>query len=372
MKILNVVGARPNFMKIAPILRETQRYPAIEPLLVHTGQHYDEDMSRVFFDNLGLPRPDVDLEVGSGTHAWQTAQVMLRFEPVLDQNRPDLVVVVGDVNSTLACALVAAKRHIPVAHVEAGLRSFDRTMPEEINRQLTDAISDFIFTTCRDANENLRREGIPEECIFFVGNVMVDTLLQHRARAERSTIRTTLGLQGEEYALITLHRPSNVDDPEVLSRLVEVLCHIARWLLVIFPAHPRTMERLTRFRLAHRLRDGGVRLLEPLGYVDFLHLMAHARLVLTDSGGMQEETTVLGVPCLTLRPNTERPVTITEGTNTLVGTDPDRILGETERILNGGGKAGRIPELWDGRAAERILSVIARHFALPTPEVRRV
>lgn len=367
MRILNVVGARPNFMKIAPILREMRRYPAIEPLLVHTGQHYDEDMSRVFFDDLGLPRPDVDLEVGSGTHAWQTAQVMLRFEPVLEQARPELVIVVGDVNSTLACALVAAKRHIPVAHVEAGLRSFDRTMPEEINRQLTDAISDLLFTTCQDANENLQREGIPKERIFFVGNVMVDTLLQHRARAEHSTIRTTLGLEGRDYALVTLHRPSNVDDPSVLSRLVETLCQISRWLPVMFPAHPRTMERLKRIKLTDALARSNVRLLEPIGYVDFLHLMAHARLVLTDSGGIQEETTVLGVPCLTLRSNTERPVTITEGTNTLVGTDPDRILAETERILNGGGKTGRIPKLWDGQAAQRILAVIVRHFALPTP-----
>jgi len=364
MKILNVVGARPNFMKIAPLLREMRRYPAIQARLVHTGQHYDAEMSRVFFEELALPRPDVDLEVGSGTHAWQTAQVMLRFEPVLEEFQPDLVIVVGDVNSTLACALVAAKRLVPVAHVEAGLRSFDRTMPEEVNRLLTDAVADLLFTTSPEAAEHLQREGIPAERIFFVGNVMVDTLLQHRARAEGSTIRRTLGIEGKPYALITLHRPSNVDDPDALGRLVEVLGQIGSALPVIFPAHPRTIKRLTEAGLADGIASRDVRLLEPLGYLDFVHLMSHARVVLTDSGGVQEETTVLGVPCLTLRANTERPVTITEGTNTLVGTDPERIVREVERVLGGQGKAGRVPALWDGQAAQRIVAVIARRFGL--------
>ncbi len=364
MKILNVVGARPNFMKVAPLLREMHRYPAIAPVLVHTGQHYDEEMSRVFFDDLGLPRPDVDLGVGSGTHAWQTAQVMLRFEPVLELARPDLVIVVGDVNSTLACTLVAAKSRIPVAHVEAGLRSFDRSMPEELNRLLTDALADLLFTTSEDANENLRREGIPDDRIHFVGNVMVDTLLHHRARAEHSSIRQTLRLAGRDYALVTLHRPSNVDDPDVLLGLLEVFCEIGRHLPVVFPAHPRTVERIRSFGLAGRLDQSGVRVVDPLGYVDFLHLEAHARLVLTDSGGMQEETTVLGVPCLTLRHNTERPVTVTEGTNTVVGTDPVRIVAEVERILARDRPPGRTPRLWDGHAAERILAVIAARYNL--------
>lgn len=367
MKILNVVGARPNFMKIAPILQALQPVPGIQPLLVHTGQHYDAEMSRVFFDELGLPRPDVDLEVGSGTHTWQTAQVMLRFDPVVTEFQPDLVLVVGDVNSTLACALVAAKRFVPVAHVEAGLRSFDRTMPEEINRLLTDAIAEFLFTTSADANVNLQREGVPDERIFFVGNVMVDTLLQHRARAEQSTIRRMLGISGDPYALITLHRPTNVDDAAALGRLVEVLCHIGRSLPMIFPAHPRTIKRLTDTGFADQLKNSGIRLIEPLGYLDFLHLMSHAQVVLTDSGGVQEETTVLGVPCLTLRANTERPVTLTEGTNTLVGSDPQRILSEVERVRQQGGQIGRIPALWDGHAAQRIVAVIAQHFQLSLP-----
>jgi UDP-N-acetylglucosamine 2-epimerase (non-hydrolysing) len=348
-----------------------RRYPAIHQVLLHTGQHYDADMSRIFFDDLGLPRPDVDLEVGSGSHAWQTAQVMLRFDPVLERLAPDLVLVVGDVNSTLACALVAAKRRIPVAHVEAGLRSFDRSMPEEINRMLTDTLADYLFTTCQDATDNLLRDGVPAERIFFVGNVMVDTLLQQRARAERSTIRQALGLERQSYALVTLHRPANVDDPVVMGCVVKTLCRLSLRLPVIFPAHPRTVQRLRQPPLADFLDQSHVCLIEPLGYVDFLHLMSHARLVLTDSGGVQEETTVLGVPCLTLRSNTERPVTIQEGTNTLVGTDPHRIMTEACHILHEGGKVGRIPTLWDGKAAQRILASLAQHFSLPRAEVER-
>ena len=369
MKILYVVAARPNFMKVAPLLAAARRYPAAESLLVHTGQHYDAELSRVFFDDLGLPRPDVDLEVGSGSHAWQTAQVMLRFEPVLDRAAPNLVVVVGDVNSTLACTLVAVKRRIPVAHVEAGLRSFDREMPEEINRLLTDAVADLLFTTSEDAGANLSRESVPPERIFFVGNPMVDSLLAHRARAERSGIRAALGIADRDYGLVTLHRPSNVDDPETLRRLVGALRDAGRLLPMIFPVHPRTAARLRELGRDPEARaGGGVRLVEPLGYLDFLHLMAHARAVLTDSGGIQEETTVLGVPCLTLRTTTERPVTVTEGTNTIVGTDPVRIVAEVERIVRGGGKTGRVPALWDGRAAERVLAVLAARFGLGTPD----
>jgi UDP-N-acetylglucosamine 2-epimerase (non-hydrolysing) len=341
-------------------------------MLVHTGQHYDDELSRVFFDDLGLPRPDVDLGVGSGTHAWQTAQVMLRFEPVLERAAPGLVVVVGDVNSTLACALVAVKRRVPVAHVEAGLRSFDRDMPEEINRLLTDVIADLLFTTSEDAGANLRREGVPDDRIFFVGNPMVDSLLTHRARAERSAIRTRLGVADRDYGLVTLHRPSNVDDPEILRRLVAALRDASRLLPMIFPVHPRTAGRLREFGLEPGAgADGGIRLVEPLGYLDFLHLMAHARAVLTDSGGIQEETTVLGVPCLTLRTTTERPVTVAEGTNIIVGTDAVRIIAEVERIVEGRGKTGRVPVLWDGRAAERVLAVLAARFELgaPAPDV---
>ncbi len=363
MKILHVVGARPNFMKIAPIMEEMARYPhTLQQLLVHTGQHYDDEMSQVFFDDLKLPQPDVYLGVGPGSHAQQTARVMLAFEPVLQEQKPDLVLVVGDVNSTLACALVCAKLGVPVAHVEAGLRSFDRTMPEEINRVLTDRIADLLFTTERDANENLRREGVAEEKIHFVGNVMIDTLLRHRERALAQDVLSEYGLEAQGYALLTLHRPSNVDAPEVLTGILNALTEIQARLPILFPAHPRTVRRVREFDFEGRLAAmPNLRGTEPLGYLEFLNLMANARLVLTDSGGIQEETTILGVPCLTLRENTERPVTVTEGTNTVVGSDPQRIVAEAFAILDGQGKAGRVPELWDGRAAERIVQVLASH-----------
>jgi len=359
MQVLNVVGARPNLMKIAPLVEEMRRYPDIRQTLLHTGQHYDDKMSQVFFDQLSIPRPDIYLGVGSGSHAEQTARVMVAFEKVLLEERPDVVVVVGDVNSTLACAVTAAKLWVPVAHVEAGLRSFDRRMPEEINRIVTDALSDFLFTTSRGANEHLEREGIAPEKIFFVGNVMIDTLHKHRARAEQLGTPARFGLRPGGYALLTLHRPSNVDVPEVFSGILDALATIQRDLPILFPAHPRTVKRIAEFGFAERLATApDLRIVEPLGYLEFLDLMIHARLVLTDSGGIQEETTILGVPCLTLRENTERPVTIVEGTNTLVGADQARIVAETRRILAGEGKTGRVPELWDGHAAGRIVKIL--------------
>jgi UDP-N-acetylglucosamine 2-epimerase (non-hydrolysing) len=370
MKIVSVVGARPNLMKIAPLAAEMRRFPDVESVLVHTGQHYDDNMSEVFFQELGIPQPDYNLGIGSRTHTWQTAQVMLALEPLLIDLRPDAVVVVGDVNSTAAAALVAAKLDIPLAHVEAGLRSFDHTMPEEINRIVTDALADYLFTTERSANENLGREGIPDHKIFFVGNVMIDTLLRHRLRAEALGMPAQHGVSANGYALLTLHRPSNVDLPEVLNGILDALNSLQTRLPVLFPAHPRTLQRLAGAGLLERARAmSNLRMLEPLGYLEFLGLMAQARLVLTDSGGIQEETTILGIPCLTLRENTERPVTISEGTNELVGTSPDRILAAAWRRLdqprgiheNPSGlmsRDGHRPELWDGRAAERIVCVL--------------
>jgi len=359
MRIVNVVGARPNLMKIAPIIAEMHRFPDIEPVLVHTGQHYDDNMSEVFFRDLDISQPDYNLGVGSGTHTWQTGQVMLTLEPLLQELCPDLVLVVGDVNSTMAAALVASKLCIPLAHVEAGLRSFDRTMPEEANRVVTDALADYLFTTERSANENLRREGIPDHKILFVGNVMIDTLLQHRQRAEALGMPAQYGVSANGYALLTLHRPSSVDVPEVLADILDALAEIQARLPIIFPAHPRTVKRIREFGFEGRLVGmPDLQVTEPLGYLEFLNLMANAQLVLTDSGGIQEETTVLGVSCLTLRENTERPVTTTEGTNELVGTSPERIVTAMRRVLNGDLKESRCPELWDGQAAERIVSVL--------------
>lgn len=356
MLVLNVVGARPNFMKIAPVVKALCR-AGLPQLLVHTGQHYDQRMSRLFFQQLGIPEPDLNLDVGSGSQAQQTAEVMRRFEPVVMERRPDLVVVVGDVNSTLACALVAAKLGVPVAHVEAGLRSFDRSMPEEINRVVTDALSDLLFVTERSGLENLKREGVPDRKVHFVGNVMIDTLLRHRAAAEQNDILRRLELcPGESYALVTLHRPSNVDDPKRLAALLGKLDELARHLVVIFPIHPRTHKNALEAGLHPEL--GHLLLTEPLGYLEFLHLMSHAQVVITDSGGVQEETTVLGVPCLTVRENTERPATIEYGTNRLVGSDPAAMLAAAREVLNGNRPAGRLPELWDGKAAERIVEVL--------------
>ena len=380
MKIVHVCGARPNFMKIAPLLRAIDKHNAsskgnpIEPILVHTGQHYDYEMSQVFFQDLELPKPDVYLGVGSGTHAEQTARVMIEFEKVLLKEKPDLVVVVGDVNSTLAAALAAVKLHISTAHVEAGLRSYDRTMPEEINRLLTDQVSDYLFTPSRDADENLKREGIPREKIFFVGNVMVDSLLFNKTRADQSQILTQLKLSGEGYALLTLHRPSNVDEKHSLTNIMSAITKISEWIPVVFPAHPRTQKKLREFNLDRHATviaspdvigawqsqsQSSILITPPLSYLDFLKLEMYAKFVMTDSGGIQEETTVLNVPCLTLRDTTERPITITRGTNVLVGNSPQKIIEEASKILAANSKSPSRIELWDGKAAERIIDILA-------------
>jgi UDP-N-acetylglucosamine 2-epimerase (non-hydrolysing) len=412
MKLMNIVGARPNFMKIASIIDAINRYNdsvdnpkfKIQHLLVHTGQHYDDPMSDSFFRDLKLPKPDIDLGVGSASHAVQTSEIMKRFEPVLLEHQPDVVILVGDVNSTVACALVASKivypnnslTHSPnnsishslinsgkkkplIAHVEAGLRSFDRTMPEEINRLLTDAISDFLFTTEESANENLRKEGIPQNKIFFVGNTMIDTLLKHREKAQESKILEELGLITSQlktqnsnlipYGILTLHRPSNVDNKEDFLNIIDSIKEVAKRIPVIFPAHPRTVNRIKEFHFEKyfnfvsqdsllKIKNDHINCLEPLGYLDFLCLMSHAKLVLTDSGGIQEETTILGIPCVTLRQNTERPITTTEGTNVVVGTDKGRIFGESIKALDGNRSNKKIPPLWDGKAGERIISIL--------------
>jgi UDP-N-acetylglucosamine 2-epimerase (non-hydrolysing) len=358
MHILHVVGARPNFMKVAPVMAALAGREGISQALVHTGQHYDANMSAIFFRQLGLPEPDVNLEVGSGSHALQTAHIMQRFEEVVLTRRPDLVLVYGDVNSTVAAALVCAKLLVPVGHVEAGLRSFDRSMPEEINRLLTDQIADLLFTPSMDGNQNLKREGIAPEKIHLVGNVMIDTLVRLLPRALEGGQNGKPAASPEaRYALVTLHRPSNVDEAEMLTRIMEALTDISYSLPVIFPVHPRTRHKLET--LAGVTCPPALHLVEPLGYLDFLALQQGARLVITDSGGIQEETTFLGIPCLTVRENTERPVTVTLGTNTLVGQDMGRLRGEVARILDGGARRGQVPPLWDGRAGERIAEVIS-------------
>jgi UDP-N-acetylglucosamine 2-epimerase (non-hydrolysing) len=357
MKVLHVVGARPNFMKTAPIMVEMARYPDLfHQTLVHTGQHYDYNMSRVFFEDLDIPHPDEFLDVGSGTHAEQTARIMLAFEPVLMKYLPDWVFVVGDVNSTLACALVCAKLGVKLAHVEAGLRSCDRSMPEEINRLLTDRIADLLFTPSRDADANLLREGVSPEKIAFVGNVMIDTLVRMLPKARQRPIIAELNLELQGYVLVTLHRPSNVDEPATLEEIACALIQIARRLPVVFPVHPRTRQRLASLDIDWP--EFHIRLIAPLGYLDFLALQNSARLVLTDSGGVQEETTYLGVPCLTVRPNTERPVTISHGMNQLVASTIEAIIAAVEQELSAPKDKSTRPEFWDGVAAERIVSRI--------------
>ena len=373
MRLLSVVGARPNFMKIAPIVEELKKVPDVEHCLVHSGQHYDELLSGNFFADLGLPNPDVNLQVGSGSHAVQTAEIMKRIEPVLLEYKPQMVLVVGDVNSTIAAALTAAKLGIGVAHIEAGLRSFDPTMPEEINRKLTDAISSLLFVTEKSGVENLKHEGVPAERIFLVGNVMIDCLLRHRKLAAKSPILESLGMcrngsGSGPYGVLTLHRPSNVDDPKTLQAILTAVDILSANFPVFFPIHPRTRRNIQNFGLAQYLSDSksgeyaGIVPLDPLGYLDFLCLNDRARIVLTDSGGVQEETTVLGVPCLTLRENTERPATVEHGTNQVVGVDPDRILAGAYALLEGPQRSPQRPPLWDGKTAPRIIAIIRQHL----------
>lgn len=360
MRVLAVVGARPNFVKIAPIMAELAEYPYVSTTLVHTGQHYDSQMSESFFANLEIPCPDVNLKVEAGSAASQIAQIILRLEPVLESVHPDMVVVVGDVNSTVAATLAAVKVGRPVAHVEAGLRSFDRGMPEEVNRILVDAVSDLLFTTEPSASENLLREGISEGRVHFVGNVMIDTLFRYRERARESAVLRRLGLATGAFVALTLHRPSNVDDEGTLGVLLQAISRIQAEIPVVFPVHPRTRRRLNTV-VSTLPPMPELRLIDPLPYLDFVHLMANARCVLTDSGGIQEETTALGIPCLTLRQNTERPITVTQGTNRVVGTDPEPIYEGWRAVVDGTSPAGELPELWDGKAAGRLVRILLRN-----------
>ncbi len=363
MKIISVAGARPNFMKIAPLMEAFAAHPSIEPMLVHTGQHYDERMSDLFFRQLGIPKPDVNLGIGGGSHAVQTAEIMKSFEPVILEHKPAAVLVVGDVNSTIACGLVAVKLGVKLIHVEAGLRSGDRTMPEEINRVLTDAISDLLFCTEHSGVDNLLREGVPKEKVHLVGNVMIDTLLKNRSKAEQSTILSDLSLTPGGYAVLTLHRPSNVDDPAVFGRLLDALEVVQRDLPLVFPIHPRTRNNLAAGALGSRVAGmKNLRMIDPAGYLDFLKLTSSAKLVLTDSGGIQEETTILKVPCITMRENTERPITCEMGSNRLVGTKPESILAAYHDVMSGRGRECQIPPMWDGKAAQRIAETIVREL----------
>jgi UDP-N-acetylglucosamine 2-epimerase (non-hydrolysing) len=360
--IISVVGARPNFMKVAPLHKAFQKHAgSVRHLIVHTGQHYDEAMSKIFFGDLELPQPDFYLGVGSGSHAQQTARIMVEFEKVVEEVHPDLVIVVGDVNSTLACSLVSVKMGVPVAHVEAGLRSGDRTMPEEINRLLTDAIADHLFITEPSGVTNLRREGIEEKKIHLVGNVMIDSLVYYREKAKQSTIMDHLGVKPNKFTLVTLHRPSNVDTAEGLGKILTLFERIARHSTIVFPVHPRTTKMLAQHGLLRRAEAlQNLKRVEPVGYLDFVHLLDNSLLVITDSGGIQEETTYLGVPCLTLRENTERPITCDIGTNELCGLDIEKVVSRSETVFAGDGKKGRVPDLWDGNAANRIVDVLIR------------
>ena len=361
IKVLIVVGARPNFMKAAPICAEMRRRPEdFSVKVVHTGQHYDAAMSDAFFADLGLPEPDFHLGVGSASHTLQTAKIMMAFEPIVEADRPDWVLVVGDVNSTMACSLVCAKVGVKVAHVEAGLRSGDRTMPEEINRLVTDAVADLLLTPSPDGDENLKREGVSAGKIRFVGNVMIDSLFENLERARSSKVREELGLHEGDYAVLTMHRPSNVDEEGSLGPLIDALIAISARIPIVFPVHPRTRGKIEEFGLASKIEESGLKLIEPLGYLDFMRLYSGARLVMTDSGGLQEETTALGIPCLTVRDNTERPITVEMGTNRLVGTDPEKLKAVAFEILGGDPTRSekRTPPLWDGKAAVRICDVL--------------
>jgi UDP-N-acetylglucosamine 2-epimerase (non-hydrolysing) len=358
VKVFHIVGARPNFMKVAPVLKALAAHPGVAQVLIHTGQHYDRNMSDVFLSQLGIPDPDVNLAVGSGSHAKQTAEIMTRLEPILDEGKPDLLLVYGDVNSTVAASLVAAKMGVKIGHVEAGLRSFDRTMPEEINRLVTDQLADFLFTPSLDGNTNLEKEGVAREKIFLTGNVMIDSLVRLLPAAQ------SISRDGwpERYALVTLHRPANVDDSCTLKSILSSLVEVSRDLAVVFPAHPRTRQRIADFGL----NAGKLRVLDPVPYLEFLALQSRAKVVITDSGGIQEETTYLGVPCLTVRDNTERPITVTLGTNVLVGHKPEKLRAKLSAVLSGQAKKGTVPPLWDGHAAERIAETVVRQFSNPS------
>jgi UDP-N-acetylglucosamine 2-epimerase (non-hydrolysing) len=358
IKIAHIVGARPNFMKIAPILRVMSAYKDIESVLIHTGQHYDTEMSDIFFRDLEMQYPDFYLGVGSGTHAEQTAKIMLYLEKILSRSAYDLLLLVGDVNSTLAASIVGAKLQIPIAHVEAGLRSWDREMPEEINRIITDALSTYLFTTSRKAEMNLLNEGISKEKIHFAGNVMIDTLTFLQKKAKTSQFNRKSSLKLGTYAVATLHRPANVDHRNALTKILQAFEQISQSIKIIFPIHPRTKAHVQAFGLDKYIKNTGIRLIDPVGYIEFLSLVMHSKFVLTDSGGIQEETTALGIPCLTLRNNTERPITVEVGTNTVVGSNTNMITAVVDKIMKGTYKKGRTPELWDGRAAERIVSIL--------------
>lgn len=360
MKIINICGARPNFMKIAPLMRAYKAHRSIEPVLVHTGQHYDKNMSDLFFNQLQIPEPDINLGVGSGSHAVQTAEIMVQFEKLMLEHKPDMVLVVGDVNSTIACGLVAVKLGVTLIHVEAGLRSFDSAMPEEINRVLTDRISDLLFVTEPSGVENLKNEGVADDKVHFVGNVMIDTLRANRDKAEQSEILSTLGLEPRGYNVATLHRPSNVDDPVIFGRILDAFDSVLKDRPIVWPMHPRTVNNLPKLGLKDRIDAmDGLRIIDPQGYLDFLKLTANACAVLTDSGGIQEETTILGVHCLTIRENTERPVTITQGTNQLVGTDTAKITSAYDACKDKPLDNPPVPDKWDGKAAERIVEILA-------------
>lgn len=363
IKIASIIGARPNFIKLAPVSLAIEEHnknsnKQIKEVIIHTAQHYDANISKIFFNELNIPEPHYNLGVGSGLHGWQTGEMLKRIEKVLIKEKPDILLAYGDTNSTLAGALAAVKLYISVAHVEAGLRSFDREMPEEINRILTDAISDYLFITEESAYKNLLKEGIPENKVFFVGNVMIDTLKKFKIKSEKLKTSEKLGLKKHEYALLTIHRPSNVDDKDSFKRILNALREISRCIPVFFPAHPRTKERIKYFNFTNYFSDSNINLADPVGYLDFLNLMINSKLVLTDSGGIQEETTILNIPCLTLRKNTERPVTVTEGTNFIVGSDTDKIIQEANKIVDGRYKLGKVPKFWDGKAAKRIVKIL--------------
>jgi len=358
-----VVGARPNFMKAAPLMAELKKDPQkFSPHLIHSGQHYDKRLSQLFFDELKMPQPDIYLGVGSATHAVQTARIMTELEDIWMKQPPDLVIVFGDVNSTLAAAIVAAKLCIKIAHVEAGLRSFDNAMPEEINRIVTDRLSDILLISEPSGTKNLKSEGVPDSKMVFVGNIMIDSLINHLEAARKSDILSRLGIKSGKYIAMTMHRPANVDNEEILSSLLGVFNKIGRKCPIVFPCHPRTMKNLEKFDLMSKIDSGALRLIEPLGYLDFLRLQSEAKLVLTDSGGIQEETTYLNIPCITMRENTERPVTVDVGSNIITGTNPEKILDAAEKSLSGEIKSGRVPEKWDGKTARRIVEFLTKYY----------